>query len=155
MSIKSVRENLKKIAPDLEIIEHNKSTASVNEAALAHNVDPGQIVKTIALVLEDPILIMVAGNTKIDNKKYKKTFKKKAKMLSASDTELYTSHPIGGVCPFGLPSNLSIYADKSLEDYEYVIPAAGSVNSSVIINRKRLIDMVSAIIVDVTSKIIQ
>ena len=155
MSIKSVKENLIKIAPDLEIIEHDKSTASVNEAALAHNVDPGQIVKTIALILDEPILIMVAGNTKIDNKKYKKVFKKKAKMLSASDTELYTSHLIGGVCPFGLPSNLTIYADKSLEDYGYVIPAAGSANSSIIIDRIRLINMVSAIKVDVTTKIIE
>ena len=154
MSIKSVKENLIKIAPDLEIIEHDKSTASVYEAALAHNVDPGQIVKTIALILDEPILIMVAGNTKIDNKKYKNVFKKKAKMLSANDTELYTSHPIGGVCPFGLPSKLIIYADKSLENYDFVIPAAGSANSSVIINRKRLLDMVSAISVDVTTKII-
>ena len=154
MSIKSVKENLLKIAPDLKIIEHNKSTASVNEAALAHNVDPGQIVKTIALILDEPILIMVAGNTKIDNKKYRNVFKKKAKMLSANDTELYTSHPIGGVCPFGLPSKLIIYADKSLENYDFVIPAAGSANSSVIINRKRLLDMVSAISVDVTTKII-
>jgi len=154
MSIKSVKENLIKVAPDLEIIEHDKSTASVNEAALAHNVDPGQIVKTIALILDEPILIMVAGNTKIDNKKYKNVFKKKAKMLSANDTELYTSHPIGGVCPFGLPSKLIIYADKSLENYDFVIPAAGSANSSVIINRKRLLDMVSAISVDVTTKII-
>ena len=154
MSIKSVKENLIKIAPDLEIFEHDKSTASVNEAALAHNVDPGQIVKTIALILDEPILIMVAGNTKIDNKKYKNVFKKKAKMLSANDTELYTSHPIGGVCPFGLPSKLIIYADKSLENYDFVIPAAGSANSSVIINRKRLLDMVSAISVDVTTKII-
>ena len=80
--------------------------------------------------------------------------KKKAKMLSANDTELYTSHPIGGVCPFGLPSKLIIYADKSLENYDFVIPAAGSANSSVIINRKRLLDMVSAISVDVTTKII-
>ena len=154
MSIKSVKEDLINIAPDLEIIEHDKSTASVNEAALAHNVDPGQIVKTIALILDEPILIMVAGNTKIDNKKYKNVFKKKAKMLSANDTELYTSHPIGGVCPFGLPSKLIIYADKSLENYDFVIPAAGSANSSVIINRKRLLDMVSAISVDVTTKII-
>ena len=154
MSIKSVKENLIKIAPDLEIIEHDKSTASVYEAALAHNVDPGQIVKTIALILDEPILIMVAGNTKIDNKKYKNLFKKKAKMLSANDTELYTSHPIGGVCPFGLPSKLKIYADKSLENYDFVIPAAGSANSSVVINRKRLFDMVSAISIDVTTKII-
>ena len=155
MSIKSVKEHLSIIAPDLEILEFKESTATVEQAANAHNVEKGQIVKTIALIIEKPILLMTSGNVKIDNKKYKNFFKKKAKMLSASDTELYTSHPIGGVCPFGLPSNLSIYADKSLEDYEYVIPAAGSANSSVILNRKRLIDMVSAIIVDVTSKIIE
>ena len=121
MSSKSVKENLIKIAPDLEIIEHDKSTASVNEAALAHNVDPGQIVKTIALILDEPILIMVAGNTKIDNKKYK-MYQKKQKCSQLAIQNYIT--PIGGVCPFGLPSNLPIYADKSLEDYGYVIPTA-------------------------------
>ena len=77
MSVKSVKQELDIKAPDLEIIEHNISTASVDEAALAHSVKPGQIVKTIALMLDQPILLMVAGDTKIDNKKYKNIFKKK------------------------------------------------------------------------------
>ena len=150
MSAKSVKEELQIRAPDLKIIEHNVSTASVDEAALAHNVKPGQIVKTIALMLDQPILLMVAGDTKIDNKKYKNMFKKKAKMLSSELTEEFTSHPIGGVCPFGLPSKLNIYADKSLDNYDLVIPAAGSRNSSVIIEKNRLLEMVSATKVNVT-----
>ena len=150
MSVKSVKEELEIRAPDLKIIEHNVSTASVDEAALAHNVKPGQIVKTIALMLDQPILLMVAGDTKIDNKKYKNMFKKKAKMLSSELTEEFTSHPIGGVCPFGLPSKLNIYADKSLDNYDLVIPAAGSRNSSVIIEKNRLLEMVSATKVNVT-----
>ncbi len=110
MSVKSVKEDLENKAPDLEILEPNTSTASLYEAALAHSVKPGQIVKTIALMLEKPILLMVAGDTRIDNKKYKNTFKKKARMLSGEQTEEFTSHPIGGVCPFGLPSKLDIYS---------------------------------------------
>ena len=150
MSVKSVKEYLKNKAPDLEITEHNISTASVDEAALAHSVKPGQIVKTIALMLDQPILLMLAGDTKIDNKKYKNIFKKKAKMLSGEQTEEFTSHPIGGVCPFGLPAKLNIYADISLDNYDFVIPAAGSRNSSVIIEKNRLLKMVSATKVDVT-----
>ena len=150
MSVKSVKEELEIKAPDLKIIEHKVSTASVDEAAVAHNVKPGQIVKTIALMLDKPILLMVAGDTKIDNKKYKNIFKKKPKMLSGEQTEEFTSHPIGGVCPFGLPSKLNIYADKSLDNYDFVIPAAGSRNSSVIIEKNRLIEMVTATKVDVT-----
>ena len=150
MSVKSVKEDLEMKAPDLEVIEHNTSTASVDEAASAHNVKPGQIVKTIALMLDNPILLMVAGDTRIDNKKYKNTFKKKAKMLSGEQTEEFTSHPIGGVCPFGLPSKLDIYADISLDNYDFVIPAAGSGNSSVIIEKNRLLELVSATKVDVT-----
>ena len=150
MSVKSVKEELEIKAPDLEIIEHNVSTASVDEAALAHRVKPGQIVKTIALMLDQPILLMVAGDTKIDNKKYKNTFKKKAKMLNEEQTEKFTSHPIGGVCPFGLPSKLDIYTDKSLDVYDFVIPAAGSRNTSEIIEKNRLLELVTATKVDVT-----
>lgn len=150
MSIKSVKKDLELRAPDLKIIEHNISTASVEEAAQAHKVKPGQIVKTLALMLDEPILLMVAGDTKIDNKKFKNTFKKKAKMLSKEDTEIQTSHPIGGVCPFGLPRKLTIYADISLNSHDFVIPAAGSKNSSVIIGKDRLLEMAIATIVDVT-----
>ena len=151
MSLNSVKQELLKIAPDLQIIEYKTSTASVEEAALAHKVEPGKIVKTLALMLEKPILLMTSGNVKIDNKKYKDFFKKKAKMLSADDTLRYTSHPIGGVCPFGLPSKIDIYADVSLNAYDLVIPAAGSEKSSVKIMRERLLKITRATLVDVTN----
>ena len=150
MSIKSVKEQFDKMAPDLKIIEFNEPTATVEQAANAHNVEPGQIVKTIALVLDKPILLMTAGDVKIDNKKFKNLFKKKAKMLSAVDTLTYTSHPIGGVCPFGLPAKIEIFGDKSLIAYDLLIPAAGSRNSSVKIQRKRLFEITNALLVDVT-----
>ena len=82
MSIKSVKENLSIIAPDLEISEFKESTATVEQAANAHNVEKGQIVKTIALIIEKPILLMTSGNVKIDNKKYKNFFKKKLSPMS-------------------------------------------------------------------------
>ena len=153
MSIKSVKDHLSIIAPDLEISEFKESTATVEQAANAHNVEKGQIVKTIALIIiEKPILLMTSGNVKIDNKKYKNFFKKKAKMLTANETLQITSHPIGGVCPFGLPNKLDIYYDKSLNNFEIVIPAAGSTNSSVKIQTKRLIELTSAFEVDVCKK---
>ena len=152
MTIKSVKKELKIKAPSLEIIEHKTSTASVEEAALAHKVRPGQILKTIALMVNKPILLMMAGDMKIDNKKYKEYFKIKAKILSSEETERFTSHPIGGVCPFGLPSKIDTYSDISLIDYDIVIPAAGSRNSSVKIERKLLIDIVNAIQIDVSVK---
>ena len=152
MSLNSVKQELSKIAPDLKIIEFDKSTASVEEAALAHKVEPGKIVKTIALIIEKPILLMTSGDVKIDNKKYKNFFKKKPKMLTADETLQITSHPIGGVCPFGLPNKIDIYFDKSLNNYDIVIPAAGSTNSSVKIQTKRLIELTNALEVDVSKK---
>ena len=152
MSIKSVKEYLRIIAPDLEILEFKESTATVEQAANAHNVEKGQIVKTIALIIEKPILLMTSGDVKIDNKKYKNFFKKKPKMLTANETLQITSHPIGGVCPFGLPNKLDIYYDKSLNNFDIVIPAAGSTNSSVKIQTKRLIELTSAFKVDVCKK---
>ena len=152
MSINSVTKHLSEIAPELIVIEHGKETASAEEAAEVHGVYVGQIVKTMALVVEDPILVMIAGDMKLDNKKYKTTFNKKAKMLNPEETLKITSHPVGGVCPFGLPDKLKIYADISLNDYEKVIPAAGSRNSSVIVDRARLISLLDAKIIDVSVK---
>ena len=140
MSIKSVTKHLSKIAPDLIVIEHENETASAQEAAEVHGVYVGQI------------LVMIAGDMKLDNKKYKTTFNKKAKMLNPEDTMKITSHPVGGVCPFGLPEKLKIFADISLNDYEKVIPAAGSRNSSVIVDRARLISLLDAKIIDVSVK---
>ena len=152
MSIKSVIKHLSVIAPDQIIMEHENETASAEEAAEVHGVYVGQIVKTMTLIVEDPILVMIAGDMKLDNKKYKSTFNKKAKMLSPEETLKVTSHSVGGVCPFGLPEKLEIYADISLNDYEKVIPAAGSRNSSVIVDRERLIALLDAKIIDVSVK---
>ena len=95
---------------------------------------------------------MTSGDVKIDNKKYKNFFKKKPKMLTADETLQITSHPIGGVCPFGLPNKIDIYFDKSLNNYDIVIPAAGSTNSSVKIQTKMLIELTNALEVDVSKK---
>ena len=106
----------------------------------------------MALIIDEPILIMMAGDMKLDNKKYKIFFKKKAKMLNSVETLLITSHPVGGVSPFGLPNKLRIYADISLNSYQNVIPAAGSRKSSVVIDRERLINLLGAEIIDISVK---
>jgi prolyl-tRNA editing enzyme YbaK/EbsC (Cys-tRNA(Pro) deacylase) len=152
MTIESVIKNLNEIAPDLIVLKHNKDTATAEEAAKVHNVYIGQIVKTMALIIDEPILIMMAGDMKLDNKKYKIFFKKKAKMLNSEETLLITSHPVGGVSPFGLPNKLRIYTDISLDRYQNVIPAAGSRKSSVVIDRERLINLLGAEIIDISVK---
>lgn len=108
------------------------STATVEEAAQAHGVDPDQIGKTLSFKLKEaPILIVVAGQAKIDNKKYKQQFSQKAKMLSRDEALEFTGHAVGGVCPFGLKSPVPVYLDVSLKKHEEVIPAAGSSHSSI------------------------
>lgn len=117
MSLQSVRAFLSEHAPDLEILEKDTSTATVAEAAVAHGVEPGQIAKTLSLWLKDEVVIVVmGGNAKIDNQKFKAQFKTKAKMLSADEVVVWTSHPVGGVCPFGLPHPLRVFADVTLKN---------------------------------------
>ena len=114
------------------IMELEFTTATVADASLAHGVVEGQIGKTLSFRCgEELILIVVAGDAKISNKKYKSHFSRKAKMLSAEEVLNYTGHPVGGVCPFGLPRKLNVYLDVSLQRFQEVIPAAGSHNSSI------------------------
>jgi len=132
MSLESVQEQFKNQGQALEIIEFEQSTATVELAAAAVGVEPGQIAKTMSFRLKDrDILIVLMGTARIDNKKYKQLFKTKAKMLSLDEVEAITGHPVGGVCPFGLIDPLDIYLDESLKIYEHVYPAAGSKNSAV------------------------
>lgn len=108
------------------------STATVDEAANAHGVDPDQIGKTLSFKIDDKaILIVVAGTAKIDNKKYKSQFSKKAKMLSKQEALEHTGHAIGGICPFGLKNAIDVYLDISLKKHAEIIPAAGDRNSSI------------------------
>ena len=135
---------------DYEIFEMDESTATVELAAKAHGVEPALIAKSIAMQLKDRnILIVTKGDARIDNRKYKDTFKTKCKMLKADVVLEVTGHPVGGVCPFGLKSELDIFLDTSLKDFEYIYPAAGSTNSSIKITPDELQRIANASWVDV------
>jgi len=150
MSIQSVRAFLAEHAPGIEIIEKPTSTATVLEAAQAHNVEPAQIAKTLSLWLRDEVILLVlAGDAKIDNRKYKDQFGGKAKMLSSEEVIRWTSHPVGGVCPFGLPSDLKIFADITLKQFDVIIPAAGATNAALRIGPEQLVSLVKGLWVDV------
>ena len=132
MSLEAVKEYFSGFNMDHRIMVLETSTATVEEAANAHQVDPDQIGKTLSFKLEDrPILIVVSGTAKIDNKKYKTHFSKKAKMLKPEETLEHTGHAVGGVCPFGLKKPIDVYLDISLKKHQEIIPAAGNHTSAI------------------------
>jgi prolyl-tRNA editing enzyme YbaK/EbsC (Cys-tRNA(Pro) deacylase) len=150
MSLETVRAFFSASAPDIEIIETAESSSTVALAAEAHGVDPAQIAKTICLrVGDEPMLVVAGGLARLDNRKFKETFGSKARMLGADEVVEVTSHPVGGVCPFGLPSPLPIYCDVSLRRFDVVVPAAGSTHSAVRISTERLVELTNATWVDV------
>lgn len=150
MSLESVQAFFNEKAPDINIIECNESTATVELAAKAHQVEPGQIAKTLAFKIKENVVLVVAkGNARLDNKKLKETFAGKAKMLDADTVLALTGHPVGGVCPFGLTTPLPIYCDISLQQYSEVLPAAGDIHSAVRITPERLATITEAKWVDV------
>ena len=153
MSLESVRAFLAEHAPDVEILEATTSTATVALAAAAHGVTPAEIAKTLSLRLNgEPILIVMGGEARLDNRKYKDRFGAKAKMLDAAEVLAATSHPVGGVCPFGLPQPLKVYADRSLARFAVVVPAAGDTHHALRIATERLIRLVDAEWVDVAQE---
>jgi len=114
------------------VIEFETSSATVELAAQAAGVTPGEIAKSLTFeVDEKPIMILCAGDKKIDNPKYKQTFHTKAKMLAFEQVEELIGHGVGGVCPFGIKEGVTVYLDESLKAYEVVYPACGSSNSAV------------------------
>ena len=150
MSLESVRAFFSAHAPDIDIIETEASSSTVTLAAEAHGVEPAQIAKTICLRVGDEAMLVVAsGTARLDNRKFKDTFGGKGRMLGADEVLEITSHPVGGVCPFGLPSPLPVYCDASLKQFAEVIPAAGSPNSAVRIQTGRLAELTAAQWVDV------
>ena len=150
MSLASVRAFLAAKAPDLVIVETEQSSATVALAALAHGVRPEQIAKTICLRAKDePFLVVTSGLARLDNRKFKDRFGGKARMLDPEEVLAATSHPIGGVCPFGLPTPLKVYCDVSLKALDEVLPAAGSTNAAVRIAPGRLATLIEAEWVDV------
>ncbi|MDR0759956.1 MAG: YbaK/EbsC family protein [Treponema sp.] len=132
MSIDRVRSYLGRWNRDKDIIEMNVSTATVSEAASALGVIPARIAKSISLRIENSIVIIVtAGDMKLDNRKYRDRFGIKARMLSPEEALEMTGHAVGGVCPFALPPNVDVYLDVSMKRFQTVYPACGSDNSAI------------------------
>ena len=118
MSLVKAKEYLIKYGLENKIMEFNVSSATVKEAAKAINCKEGEIVKTLSFIVNDmPILIAVAGDSKIDNNKFKAEFQTKAKMIPFDNVEELIGHGVGGVCPFGINENIEIYLDNSLKRF--------------------------------------
>lgn len=132
MAITKVREYFRKWNLEEKIQEFDVSSATVELAALALNCEPERIAKTLSFKVKDNcILIVAAGDAKIDNAKYKAKFQTKAKMLAPDEVEEMTGHAVGGVCPFAVKEGVSVYLDLSLKRFQTVFPACGSSSSAI------------------------
>lgn len=139
MSIEKVRAYLKSFALDNKIQEFNVSSATVELAAQALGCEPSRIAKSLSFnVKETPIIVVAAGDTKIDNAKFKACFATKAKMLSREETAEKIGHAVGGVCPFAVNNSVEVYLDESLKRFETVFPACGSSNSAIELTLEQL-----------------
>ena len=143
MSLESVRAWLAEHAPDLPLIEVEESTATVATAAQALGVEPGRIAKTLAVRAgAETFLLCTRGDSRLDNRKCKDAFGARPRMLGPDETFELTGHPVGGVCPFGLETALPVYLDVSLNAFDIVYPAGGSLNTSVKVSPDRLFGLV-------------
>ena len=141
MSFDRAKSDLVKHNLDSNILVFEESSRTVGEAALAVGVSEGEIAKTLSFYVDEkPILIVAAGDVKIDNAKYKQFFGKKAKMIPFEEVEEVIGHKVGGVCPFGVNPGVDIFLDASLKEYECVYPACGTGNSAVKLSIKELED---------------
>lgn len=147
MAIEKVREYLKQWNKDKDIKEYDVSTATVDLAAQAEGVIPARIAKTLTFYdKEGCIMVVTAGDTKIDNSKFKGQFGMKAKMLSAEDVPALTGFQIGGVCPLGVENPVAkIYCDISIKRFDTVFPACGSSNSSIELTTEELFEYSKAL----------
>lgn len=150
MSREDVRAWLAQRAPDVEIIDNGRSTATVAEAAAALGVEPGRIAKTLAIRAGGQVFLVVArGDARLDNAKAKAAFGARPRMLGPEETLALTGHRVGGVCPFALATPVPVYCDLSLRDFDEIYPAAGTLTSSVRIAPERLAALTGAKWVDV------
>ncbi len=141
MSVDSVKEYLKKWNADGRVLEFPVSSATVELAAQAVGCEPARIAKTLSfLVMDHAVLIVTAGDTKIDNRKFKENFHTKAKMLTPDQVEEMVGHAVGGVCPFAVKEGTEIFLDESLKRFETVYPAAGSSNSAIEVTMEELME---------------
>lgn len=132
MSLERVKEYFRQFGMEDRVIEFSQSSATVQEAAKAAGTEPGRIAKTMSFYVgEQPVLILMAGDVKVDNHKYKQQFHAKAKMIPPEELPEVIGHAMGGVCPFAIMPGVSVYLDASLKRFETVFPAAGSSNSAI------------------------
>lgn len=138
MSVQAVKEYFREKSIDIEV-KFFEDTSTVEKAAESLGVTPGEIAKSLLFKVKDEyIMILMAGDKKLDNRKFKDAFSCKAKMPDFDEVMEVTGHPVGGVCPFGLKNPVDIYLDNSLKDYEVVYPAAGDVNAAIALQVEKL-----------------
>ena len=139
MSLEKAKKYLKKYDKDKNIIEFTESSATVSDAAKTIGCREEEIGKTLSfLVNGTPIVVVVSGDARIDNTKFKEEFKVKSSMIPFDDVERLIGHAVGGVCPFGVNEGVEVYLDKSLQKLKIVYPAAGNSNSAVKLTIKEL-----------------
>lgn len=132
MAIEKVKAYFEKYGMKERVLELDVSSATVELAAAALHCEPQRIAKTLSFMVEDHVVLVVAaGDAKIDNHKYKTQFGTKAKMLSPEEVETLVGHAVGGVCPFAVNGGVDVYLDVSLKRFETVFPACGSSNSAI------------------------
>ena len=132
MGTEHVREALKPFGADTRVMEFDVNTATVELAAAALGTEPCRIAKTLSFMAgEQPVFVVMAGDARVDNRKYKERFGAKAKMMTADQLEGLTGLHFGGVCPFGIPETVDIWLDESLKRFETVFPACGTDNSAI------------------------
>lgn len=146
MSIEKGRAYFRQFGMEDRVREFDVSSATVELAALALGVDGARIAKTLSFKKDDScILILAAGDARIDNHKFKDKFHMKAKMLAPEEVLSIVGHPVGGVCPFGINDGIDVYLDESLKRFETVFPAVGSANSAIELNIDELYKYSNAI----------
>ena len=139
MSINRVKAYFRELGVEDKVQELAESSATVELAAQALGVEPGRIAKTLSFMVDgSPILIVAAGDVKIDNAKYKKFFGAKAKMLTPDEAVTLIGHAVGGVCPFAVNEGVTVYLDESLKKFVTVFPACGSSNSAIELTMEEL-----------------
>lgn len=146
MSIEKGRAYFRQFGMENRVMEFNVSSATVDLAAQALGVEGARIAKTLSFKNGDGcMLILAAGDARIDNKKFKEKFHFKAKMLTADEVLEMVGHPVGGVCPFGINDGIDVYLDVSLKRFETVFPAVGSASSAIELNLDELFKYSNAI----------
>ena len=150
MSVEKVRAYLTPYGVAQRIRELEVSSATVDLASAAVGCEPGRIAKTLSLLGKDgPLVLVVMGTARLDNRKFKDVFHQKAHFIKAEDVESLVGHPMGGVCPFALPEGVPVYLDASLKNFDPVYPAAGAPNNAVEISLADLERVTGGVWVDV------